>query len=516
MPYDGYLLAFVRWDLLPGKPKDCSLCAELQPGGVPLHPHVGLRQRPPAETRWSFRRLGQGQATPLPSPARQGESSGASGSPGNGFSAKPPPSSASATAASWRPGSAWGRPFRRLSVGASSAQGGRAGCKTSARAHPEFFHQFQDEIPLGRTKRKKPKGKNSLEHLNCLELDNGIVRRPSESSEPLTPEVQDEAQVPPPQRKRKKKRVPPESETSFPEQNGDGVDPEAAEETAIRKQRKRVKKTRPAESSNELGVEEEDIIEDEQLKSSDHHPVFSVPTGVSQPISKVFVEKNRRFQAADRSDLIKTTENIDVFMDMKASWTTKDVALSVHRGFRVIGLFTHGFLAGYAVWNIIVIYVLAGNQLSTVSNLLQQYKTLAYPAQCLLYLLLTISTVSAFDRIDLAKTSVAVRGFLTLDPAAIASFMYFAALVLSLSQQMTSDRINLYTPPTENGSLWTSGAEEQILQPWIVVNLVIALLVGISWLFLSYQPLLDHSEELMFNTGVEEYPPLDKEIKVSS
>ncbi|XP_042300915.1 transmembrane protein 237 isoform X3 [Sceloporus undulatus] len=365
----------------------------------------------------------------------------------------------------------------------------------------------QDEIPLGRQKRKKAKGKNSLDG-----IVHAAVRRTSESSEPLTPELQDG----PPQRKRKKKRAPLESETSFTEQNGNGMDPSPTEETVTRKQRKRVKKTRPAESSNELGVEEEDIIEDEQMKVSEQHPVFSVPTGVSQPISKVFVEKNRRFQAADRKDLIKTTENIDVFMDMKASWTTKDVALSVHRGFRVIGLFTHGFLAGYAVWNIIVIYVLAGSQLSTVSNLLQQYKNLAYPAQCLFYLLLTISTVSAFDRIDLAKASVAVRGFLTLDPAAIASFMYFAALVLSLSQQMTSDRINLYTPPSENGSLWTSGAEEQILQPWIVVNLVIALLVGISWLFLSYHPQLDHSEELMFNAEVEEYPPREKEAQVSS
>ncbi|XP_061463964.1 transmembrane protein 237 isoform X2 [Rhineura floridana] len=365
----------------------------------------------------------------------------------------------------------------------------------------------RDEIPLGHQKKKKAKGKNSLDG-----IVQAAVRRPSESREPLTPEVQDA----PPQRKCKKKRVPAESETSFTEQNGNGVDPPPAEETVTRKQRKRVKKTWPVESSNELGVEEEDIIEDEQVKSSEQHPVFSVSTGVSQPISKVFVEKNRRFQAADRKDLIKTTENIDVFMDMKAAWTTKDVALSVHRGFRVIGLFTHGFLAGYAIWNIIVIYILAGNQLSNNSNLLQQYKTLAYPAQCLLYLLLTISTVSAFDRIDLAKASVAIRGFLTLDPAAIASFLYFAALILSLSQQMTSDRINLYTPPSENGSLWTSGAEEQILQPWIVVNLVIALLVGISWLFLSYRPQLDHTEELMFNTQVEEYPPSDKEFKGSS
>lgn len=41
-----------------------------------------------------------------------------------------------------------------------------------------------------------------------------------------------------------------------------------------------------------------------------------------------------RFHAADRSELIKTTENIDVLMDVKPSWTTRDVALSVHRAFR--------------------------------------------------------------------------------------------------------------------------------------------------------------------------------------
>uniref|UniRef100_A0A8D0L3C4 Transmembrane protein 237 n=1 Tax=Sphenodon punctatus TaxID=8508 RepID=A0A8D0L3C4_SPHPU len=376
-----------------------------------------------------------------------------------------------------------------------------------------------DEVPLGRPKRKKPKEKSALEG-----IVQAAVRRPSESSEPLTLETQDFQDVPP-QRKRKKKRAPLESETSFSQhnvpnaslfQNGNGVDPQPAEETAIRKHRKRAKKTRPAESSNELGVEEEDIIEDDQAKSTEQQSVFTAPTGVSQPVSKVFIEKNRRFQAADRKELIKTTENINVFMDMKASRTTRDVALSVHRGFRVIGLFTHGFLAGYAVWNVTVIYILAGNQLSTVSNLLQQYKSLAYPAQCLHYLLLSVSTVSAFDRIDLAKASVALRGFFTLDPAAMASFLYFAALILTLSQQMTSDRINLYTPPSENGSLWTAGAEEQILQPWIVVHLVVALLVGMSWLILSYRPELDHSEELMFHAEVEEYPPLDKDPKVHS
>ena len=39
-----------------------------------------------------------------------------------------------------------------------------------------------------------------------------------------------------------------------------------------------------------------------------------------------------------------------------------------------------------------------------------------------------------------------------------------------------------------------AGAEEQVLQPWIVVNLVVAILVGLSWLFLSYRPGMDLSE----------------------
>ncbi|NWQ63176.1 TM237 protein, partial [Neopipo cinnamomea] len=160
-----------------------------------------------------------------------------------------------------------------------------------------------DEIPLSRPKKRKPKGKTPLGKV-LPSLKNGIVqaavRRQSESSEPLTPEHQDVA----PQRKRKKKKVPTDSETSFTQQNvaslfqnGNGMDVAEAEETVVRKQRKRTKKPRPAEmqSPNELEVEEEDIIEDEHSKSPDQQPVFAAPTGISQPVSKVFVEKNRKF-----------------------------------------------------------------------------------------------------------------------------------------------------------------------------------------------------------------------------
>uniref|UniRef100_A0A2K6MR50 Transmembrane protein 237 n=1 Tax=Rhinopithecus bieti TaxID=61621 RepID=A0A2K6MR50_RHIBE len=391
-------------------------------------------------------------------------------------------------------------------------------------ARLEEGNLVSDDIPLSRPKKKKPRTKNTPASASLEGLAQTAGRRPSEGSEPSTKELKEHPEAPV-QRRQKKTRLPLELETSSTQnkassssllRNENGIDAEPAEEAVIQKPRRKTKKTQPAELqyANELGVEDEDIT-DEQT-TLEQQSVFTAPTGISQPVGKVFVEKSRRFQAADRSELIKTTENIDVSMDMKPSWTTRDVALTVHRAFRMIGLFSHGFLAGCAVWNIVVIYVLAGDQLSNLSNLLQQYKTLVYPFQSLLYLLLALSTISAFDRIDFAKISVAIRNFLALDPTTLASFLYFTALILSLSQQMTSDRIHLYTPSSVNGSLWEAGIEEQILQPWIVVNLVVALLVGLSWLFLSYRPGMDLSEELMFSSEVEEYPDKDKEIKASS
>ncbi|XP_032715961.1 transmembrane protein 237 isoform X2 [Lontra canadensis] len=392
------------------------------------------------------------------------------------------------------------------------------------RALPPVPSANQGDIPLSRPKKKKPKPKNTPGSASLEGLVQIAVHRPSEDSEPPTKESTEHPEEAPVQRRQKRSRLPLELETSLTQKktssllrNENGTDVEPAEETVTQKPRRKTKKTQPAELqyANELGVEDEDIITDER-SGPEQQSVFTAPTGVSQPVGKVFVEKSRRFQAADRSELIKTTENIEVSMDMKLSWTTRDVALSVHRAFRMIGLFSHGFLAGCAVWNIVFIYVLAGDQLSNLSNLLQQYKSLAYPFQSLLYLLLALSTVSTFDRIDFAKTSVAIRNFLALDPTALASFLYFTALILSLSQQMTSDRIHLYTPSSVNGSLWAAGVEEQVLQPWIVVNLVVALLVGLSWLFLSYRPGMDLSEELMFSSAVEEYPENDKGLKASS
>ncbi|XP_078259649.1 transmembrane protein 237A isoform X3 [Rhinoraja longicauda] len=183
--------------------------------------------------------------------------------------------------------------------------------------------------------------------------------------------------------------------------------------------------------------------------------------------------------------------------------------------YRIIGLFSQGFLAGYMVWNIVVIYVLSGYNFSKITNLLHQYSLLVYPSQCLLYFLLTISTVSAFDRLNITDVSMALRRMVTLDPTALASFLYFSALILSLSQQMTSDRFNWYRSPQDitNITLWPSGKEILTLQPWVVVNLVAAILVGLAWIVLSYQPMLDHTEEAEYGAAMNDVVEPDDKSK---
>ncbi|XP_031437273.1 transmembrane protein 237A isoform X2 [Clupea harengus] len=366
-----------------------------------------------------------------------------------------------------------------------------------------------DEMPIAKHKKRKAK-KEILEvddpdeksPEDGTEMEGLSSRRESESREPLTPEPPPS----PPQKKKKKKKAQNlELEGDQAElANGDAAEQQAdGEEVTRRTKRRKKPKTVEMQFHNELTLEDEELS-DAHASSIPQRSLFSAPMGPNFPMGpKGFVDRNRQFHPSERMDLPRHSMQLDEFMEVRTMWSTRDVAMRVHSGFRIIGLFSHGFLAGCAVWNIIVVYVLAGEQLTTLPNLLQQYHPLAYPAQSLLYLLLAISTVSAFDRVNLAKASMALRGLLTLDPAALASLLYFAALILTLSQQMTSDRIHLYH--TANETLWPPGSEQQLLKPWIVVNLVVALLVGLAWVFISTRPDMDYTEEFLMAMEVEDY-----------
>ncbi|XP_061780109.1 transmembrane protein 237A-like [Nerophis lumbriciformis] len=340
----------------------------------------------------------------------------------------------------------------------------------------------------------------------AMQMEGLGSRRTSAVEENVSLETTTDA---PPQRKKKKKKV---SSLDLEDDQTDLMNGDAADQT-----KKKKKKTKVVESSfpDGLDVEEDDVVTD-TASPIPQQSLFSAPQGQSQPVGKVFVERTKRFQAAERSDWRKTSEqmeNINDFQLMQHRWTTRDVSLRVHEGFRFFALYCHGFLAGFAVWNIVVVYVLAGQHLTALYNLLEQYHYLAYPAQSLLYMLLAISTVAAFDRVNLARVSMAMQELITLDPVAIASFLYFAALVLSLSQQTTSDRINLYH--ASNSTLWPEGSQQQILHTWVTVNLVVALLVGVAWIFITVRPETDYTESYLVAMQIEP-PKTDDKSELST
>ncbi|XP_051986400.1 transmembrane protein 237B isoform X2 [Xyrauchen texanus] len=379
------------------------------------------------------------------------------------------------------------------------------GQRRGPRALPSMPSQdTAEEIPAPKSMKKKAKRDVEKPDDGGMEMGGLASCRESENQEPLTPEPLDN----PPQRRKKKKKaqaIDVERDQTDLVSNGDMMDQNTDEEVTRKPKKRKVKpKVTDTQSNNELDVEDDDIITDPQMPVP-QHSLFSAPQGQSQPVGKVFIEKSHRFQAAERVDHWKPSSQMEQsFMDIHSMWTTRDVSMRVHSGFRVVGLFSHGFLAGYAVWNIILVYVLAGEQMRNLSNLLQQYHTLAYPAQSLLYLLLALSTVSAFDRLNLAKAPAAMRSLLTLNPVALASLLYFSALVLSLSQQMTSDRINLYNQYSSlNVTLWQPGSERTILYPWLIVNLVVTLLVGLAWVLMSTSPDIDHTEEFLMSMEVD-------------
>lgn len=69
------------------------------------------------------------------------------------------------------------------------------------------------------------------------------------------------------------------------------------------------------------------------------------------------------------------------------------------------------------------------------------------------FYIITLQSTDFFTLIYKFRINWAVKNTLLVISFVFFS-VYFTALILSLSQQMTSDRIYLYTPPSVNGSLW--------------------------------------------------------------
>nr|KAG5697940.1 hypothetical protein BaRGS_030253 [Batillaria attramentaria] len=121
--------------------------------------------------------------------------------------------------------------------------------------------------------------------------------------------------------------------------------------------------------------------------------------------------------------------------------TTMEFGLATHRVFKTLCLFLHGLTAGLALWEIVIVYVLAQHP---DTDFLDHYEKLSLPVQCVFYLLFALCAISACDRFDIGNpTRRFVVQALTLQNGAVSIFVYLAGLVLSLSTIDVEDRMHL-------------------------------------------------------------------------
>uniref|UniRef100_S4RE08 Uncharacterized protein n=1 Tax=Petromyzon marinus TaxID=7757 RepID=S4RE08_PETMA len=160
---------------------------------------------------------------------------------------------------------------------------------------------------------------------------------------------------------------------------------------------------------------------------------------------------------------------------------------------RGLATFSHGFLAGFALWNTVLVSTLSWEPFPFI---LRFYQPLAYPAQALYYMLLAICMVSALDRAEFARPQKFFRGMFTMDTSAWLCIVYCLSLLMMLSQAMTNDRI-LHLKYEAAEVTMDEDSERTHLESWRTLILVTAILVLLAWFTISVSPSTETTEAIL-------------------
>ncbi|XP_032807424.2 uncharacterized protein LOC116941003 isoform X1 [Petromyzon marinus] len=317
-------------------------------------------------------------------------------------------------------------------------------------------------------------------------------------------------------------------------QNG-GSQPVPASETTRKKQKKRTMKASQSKTSPTTVVGEDEAEEDDEDGglAECHSPqppagskVSVLPTALHATERRGKDERRERKGARGRRGTVpiltsaneesgptdKSTQvnglSMDEMPDIRFYSDTASVAFGADRGFRGLATFSHGFLAGFALWNTVLVSTLSWEPFPFI---LRFYQPLAYPAQALYYMLLAICMVSALDRAEFARPQKFFRGMFTMDTSAWLCIVYCLSLLMMLSQAMTNDRICMYQPPADTALgttehlplfLWDEDSERTHLESWRTLILVTAILVLLAWFTISVSPSTETTEEMLFGSEI--------------
>ncbi|XP_022079155.1 transmembrane protein 237-like isoform X2 [Acanthaster planci] len=265
--------------------------------------------------------------------------------------------------------------------------------------------------------------------------------------------------------------------------------------------------------SLDIMVAAEDIISPEKQTRDEQQQQQPSHTAVlpSQPVGKLFMERKGGFKGEDKGRLARQRERELNNQQPQAETqkTTTQVALTTHRALLTFSLFCHGLLAGFALWQCVMVYILQRQVPSSdtpgKTRFLEHYSRLAQPASAMYYFLFTVCTVSVFDRFDIGRPDKQFfRGLITFQSGAISILIYLISLIMSASVAAIDDRISLFfktTPPycgdtcPESGSLWDSEEADAQLNIWVIINLIRAIGACLGWLVISVTPTTDYTSD---------------------
>ena len=188
------------------------------------------------------------------------------------------------------------------------------------------------------------------------------------------------------------------------------------------------------------------------------------PNGLSEPVSQIYREKvPGRFSKTTQkkiSSISKFSNNQVEPQFTKPTMTPLDLGLECQKVFRAIGVFSHGFLAGMAFWQLLMVYILSqegllhemfpGDCLEPTEycdqlKFVELYSPLSQPLHLVFYLLTTICTISIMDRYDVAQFDFRqLQMMLTFRSGGIAVVIYIATLLITLVSTRYDDKLSLH------------------------------------------------------------------------
>jgi len=333
--------------------------------------------------------------------------------------------------------------------------------------------QEESSVKITKSKKtKKKRDKKSSDTANCeTEEDLGekrarARRRRKKKNESLSSNEEEEAKSREERGKRRKKKV------------GSGLESQVREDFY----------SDPRLVVTLQGLEDDmySINGDGDMTTLSPSPLLpSLPA--SQPVAKIFLEKQAGFSKTSVSALSTVTVATDVSGSSKQQ-SPLGLGLSTQKVFHALCVFSHGLLAGLGVWQVFTVYSLHQEDLHFVSL----YSPLAQPLQITFYLLTVVCTVSVCDRYDLAQFDLSnLQKMVTLRSGGITLIIYWTTLLLTLVTSKIDDKLSLHQ---HNSSLFGDMEEEDRsyqLEVWKAMNLCRCVAAVLGWFIISLRPSTD-------------------------